>query len=346
MRISTTMMYQNYTNMIENKTSDVQKYSDQVSSGMKFQRASDDPVSAMQTLEACHEYAQNEQYQSSYSSADSWMQNTESTLNQLNTIIQSAQEKLTEAANGTNASDDDADNATALADYQQEILTALNTQVNGRYVFGQGASDPAPFRLGTDSSGATRLQFYDYNKALPASQVDADGYAFVNTMTQANVQSEHLSDAVDLGLGIQVSGGAPVSGTYFQADTSGLDAIVAGFTGTGSTAVNLVDTLQDTVTKLKSGDSSTVASALTVAQNAQSAVLNVTVDVGERRNMLSFVSSTLSAGKTNIESSLSSAMDADTTEASMDYTMSMTVYKASLSVAASALQESLVDFLK
>lgn len=340
MRISTTMMFKNYTNLLESKTGDVQKYSDEVSSGMKFQRASDDPVAALETMKNCHEYVDNQQYQSSYSSTSVWMQNTETTMNQLNSIIKSVEEKLTEAANGTNNSEDDADNATAFENYRQEIVTTLNTQIDGQYVFGKGATGTAPFAY----TAASGLQFYDYN--------GGGGYISVSGMTAGQVTSEKLSSAVDLGLGIQIqmsgttTGLAPVEGTYFQAATSGLDAIVAGYDATSGKATDIVDALRDTVSALQSGDNTTTNSCLSVAQQAQSAVSKVTVDIGERSNMLTFVSSTLTANETNIVSGLSNSMDADTTESAMNYTLSMTVYKASLSVASSALQESLIDFLK
>lgn len=343
MRISTSMMFKNYTGILEDKMGDVQKYSDQVASGMKFARASDDPVSAMQTLESCHEYVRNEQYQESATSTGSWLQATETTLGELTDTLKTVQEKLTEASNGTNSSSDGSNNATELSQLQQQLMTTLNSTYSGRYIFGQGTDQSAPFTL---ISG--QLAYFDYTGKNGADyQLVSD---LVNPATatsgQSTISGATLSNAIDLGLGLKISAsGQMLPGTYFEAATSGLNAMVAGYTASGQ-AFNVVDALTTTISKLQSGDNSAAASCLSTVSKAEDAVSNVTVSIGEKSNMLTFVSNTLTANKTNIVTRLSDAMDVDSATASMNYTMSMTVYKASLSVTSSALQESLIDFLK
>lgn len=343
MRISTSMMFKNYTGILEDKMGDVQKYSNQVASGMKFSRASDDPVSAMQTMESCHEYVRNEQYQESSTSTGSWLDATETALGELTDTLKTVQEKLTEASNGTNSSADGSNNATELSQLQQQLMTTLNSTYSGRYIFGQSTDQSAPFAL---ASG--QLEYYDYTGK------NGGGYQLVSDLVnpataasgQSTVSKADLSDAIDLGLGLKISAsGQPLAGTYFEAATSGLDAMVAGYTASGQ-AIDIVDALSSTITKLQDGDNSAAADCLSTVTKAEDAVSNVTVSIGEKSNMLTFISNTLTANKTNIVTRLSAAMDVDSATSAMNYTMSMTVYKASLSVTSSALQESLIDFLK
>jgi flagellar hook-associated protein 3 FlgL len=357
------MMMNNYQNYLENNMSDIQKYSDQVSSTRAFERASDDPVAAMQTIKSSHEYSENEQFQTNCTNATSWMQATESTVNQLNGVFKTTQEKVTEASNGTNSASDEANLGTSMQDYSSEIVTTLNSSFDGKYIFGEGTDGNAPFKIGTSADVVNgedctgKLMYCNYNAKdsngnsmptyIPVDSITASGTS--STATTTSIDDVKLSMPVDLNLGVKVStsDGSIQSGTTFDAATSALDAIITGYSGTNETATNIVDQLSTVANSLTtSGDTSGLGGLLTNVQDAQNAVLKVDVGIGEKTNMLSFISSRLTDDNTNISTQLSSSMEVDPTQAIMKYNMSETVYKESLSVSSTALQESLIDFLK
>jgi flagellar hook-associated protein 3 FlgL len=330
MRISTTMMMDNYSKALESKYESIDKYSNQVSTTMAFERPSDDPVAAMQSIKACHDYTLNQQYQTSEQTASSWMTTTESTATEINDTLTSVQEKATEAANGTNSDSDMANYAVAMSNYRTEIVSALNSTSNGQYVFGESDSGKAPFQLDSNNN----LQVYNYNKVadVTSKDTDNDGYVNVSSLTAADVASMKLSMPVDLG-----------TDSSFDASTSGLATIISDYSGTGSTANNIVDQLTTAITANSSSGYSTL---LTGVSGAQDAVSKVKTDIGEKSNMLTAISTRLTDSETNITSALANSMEADSAQAIMKYNTSETVYKESMSIASTVLQNSIFDFLK
>lgn len=143
---------------------------------------------------------------------------------------------------------------------------------------------------------------------------------------------------VDIGLG---------GNADFDAATSGLETIVtASDTVNGKLCNNIVDELNEAVNQLKSGSTTGLKSLLGDISNAQDAVLKVKVDVGERSSMLKTIAGNLSDDEANITSSLATSMEGNSTKAVYNYNMAATVYKETMSISSSILQNSLFDFLK
>lgn len=335
MRISTTMVMKNYAKQLNDKYETINKYDSQINSTLAFQRGSEDPVNYMKSLESCTEYTINQQQQQTEKEAASWMTTTESTLNSLNKIIMSVSEKATEAANGTNNTTDYATFAADFTSYRDELVSTLNISYNGQYIYGESASGPAPFRIGTPADGAAfngKLLYYNYNNA-PGMTATA-GYVALQDYPKSTLSTLNLSSPVQVG-----------SNYNFDIATSAIDTVVNGMASSG-TAVNLVDQLSNAISLLNSGTSSGMSSLVTAASKAQSAVTTVDVTVGEKSNMLKQIAGTLTDNETNLTDSLANTMEVDTTKAIMNFNMAQTVYKESMSMASSILQNSLFDFLK
>ena len=150
MRVSTLMMYQQNMSGITNSQSEWLKYGEQMSTGKRVNRASDDPVAASQAVVLSQAQAQNAQFATARTFATQRVSTEESTLKQVTTAIQSAQEKIVYAGNGTLSDDDRASLATDLQGIRDQLLNLANsTDGNGRYIFAGYKTDPPPF----DDSG-------------------------------------------------------------------------------------------------------------------------------------------------------------------------------------------------
>lgn len=146
MRVSTLMMYQQNMRGITDSQSAWMKYGEQMSTGKRVNRASDDPVAASQAVVLSQAQAQNSQYASARTFATQRVSIEEKTLAQVTTAIQSAQEKIVYAGNGTLSDDDRASLATDLQGIRDQILNLANsTDGNGRYIFAGYKTDGAPF---------------------------------------------------------------------------------------------------------------------------------------------------------------------------------------------------------
>lgn len=146
MRVSTLMMYQQNMRGITDSQSAWLKYGEQMSTGKRVNRASDDPVAASQAVVLSQAQAQNSQFATARTFATQRVSIEESTLSQVTTAIQAAQEKIVNAGNGTLSDDDRASLATALQGIRDQILNLANsTDGNGRYIFAGYKTDAAPF---------------------------------------------------------------------------------------------------------------------------------------------------------------------------------------------------------
>ena len=146
MRVSTLMMYQQNMGGITNSQSEWLKYGEQMSTGKRVNRASDDPVAASQAVVLSQAQAQNAQFATARTFATQRVSTEESTLKQVTTAIQSAQEKIVYAGNGTLSDDDRASLATDLQGIRDQLLNLANsTDGNGRYIFAGYKTDTPPF---------------------------------------------------------------------------------------------------------------------------------------------------------------------------------------------------------
>lgn len=151
MRISTQMMYDQNMRGVSNAQSEWLRYGEQMSTGKRVNRPSDDPIAASQAVVLSQAQAQNSQYALARTFATQKISLEENVLSQVTTAIQSAQEKIVYAANGTLSDDDRASLATDIKGIRDQILNLANsTDGNGRYIFAGYKTEKAPY---TETSG-------------------------------------------------------------------------------------------------------------------------------------------------------------------------------------------------
>lgn len=328
MRVTESMVMNHYSKTVNKKYSQLVGYSNQISSTMAFDRASDDPVAAMQAMKGCHEYTYNQQFQTSQKLAMSWLNTTETSAKEINNVLITAREKATEALNGTNSGNDLKNYADAMESYRNEIVSALNSTYNGQYIFGEGESGSAPFRLDDDGN----LQVYNYNSDHNSL---GSGYINVNTLKKSDLADLRLQMNIDLGLD-----------NTFDAAISGLDVIISGYSSEDGTAINIVDQLTAAIDGFNNDDSDKYSGLIDNISDAQDAVLRTEAVIGEKTNMLNEINTCLGNKEVNITNSLANSMEVDSVKAISQYNMCETVFNESLSMAATILQNSLLDFLK
>jgi flagellar hook-associated protein 3 FlgL len=161
MRISTLMMYQQNMRGITDSQSLWMKYGEQMSTGQRVNRPSDDPIAASQAVVLSQAQAQTSQFASARVFATQRISQEENTLSAVTTAIQSAQEKIVYAGNGTLSDDDRASLATDLQGIRDQLLNLANSQDgNGRYMFAGYKTDSAPFAAadGSYSGGTTNVE--------------------------------------------------------------------------------------------------------------------------------------------------------------------------------------------
>ncbi|MFP2237674.1 flagellar hook-associated protein FlgL [Pseudescherichia vulneris] len=161
MRISTLMMYQQTMGGITNSQSSWLKYGEQMSTGLRVNRPSDDPISASQAVVLSQAQSQTAQFASARSFATQRISQEENTLSSVTSAIQAAQEKIVYAGNGTLSDDDRSSLATDLQGIRDQLMNLANSQDgNGRYMFAGYKTSTAPFdaSTGTYAGGASNVE--------------------------------------------------------------------------------------------------------------------------------------------------------------------------------------------
>lgn len=341
MRVTNAMIMSNFQDSLTDNLSSLNDSYKQMSSERKFSRASDDPVSAMKALKSLHTLNDLAQNAESIQDSQSWIQNTESTVDTVNSIIKSAKEKLLAANNTATVSASDRQiYAGDLSQIQNELVQTLNTTFNGQYVFGGATSGSAPFKVGTtaDDGAANngKLMIYNYTDSK------YEAFTSVTSSTKGNYS---LSMPVDVGLGMKVdASGKIVVGTTVDNSASGVDLLAFDMSSTG--CGDLYDTLSGAITKLTAPTSSDLSGELADTEKALDSALQTDVTLGSKSNFLTFLADKNTDQNLNVTTKLSSLEDVNLAQAIMNYEQKDAVYNASLSVGTKISSMSVVDFLK
>lgn len=136
MRVTNSMMRNNsLLNMQKNKEA-YNNYLEQYNTQKKIQRPSDDPTIAVRALKYRTTLAEVEQYLKNIDDAKAWMDQTETSLNDVNSVLSTMQEYFTQAANGTNEAVDRQKIVEQLQEYASYIYEQdANADYSGRYLF-------------------------------------------------------------------------------------------------------------------------------------------------------------------------------------------------------------------
>lgn len=153
MRISTQMLYDQNMRGISDAQSLWLNYGEQMSTGNRVNRPSDDPVAAAQAVVLSQAQSMNDQYKLARTFANQKVSLEESVLQQVTSSITTAQEKVVKAgSSGTLNDDDRASLATELEGIRNQLLNLANsTDGNGRYIFAGYKTEAAPFTGGSGS---------------------------------------------------------------------------------------------------------------------------------------------------------------------------------------------------
>lgn len=110
-------------------------YQNQVSTGKKITKPSDDPVVAMKGMTYRSNLREVQQYKRNLSELYLWMDNSEAGMEQANNAIQRIRELVVQGKNGTYSDDDKRAIAREIEQLKDDLITVANTKVAGRYIF-------------------------------------------------------------------------------------------------------------------------------------------------------------------------------------------------------------------
>lgn len=120
------------------------KYMEQLTTGKKINRPSDDPVVAVKGMDYRSQLLQVEQYQRNTNELHSWMDNSDDALDQATKAYQRMRELAVQASNGTYDAAERKNIQEEVKELRKHITEIANTNVNGKYIFNGTNTDIMP----------------------------------------------------------------------------------------------------------------------------------------------------------------------------------------------------------
>ncbi|WP_281883057.1 flagellar hook-associated protein FlgL [Paenibacillus sp. YYML68] len=147
-RVTQGMMNTQLLRNLNNNLSKMSHYQDQVATGRKLNKPSDDPVGLSFAMRYRSDITANEQYQENISTAISWLEFTDTLMEQAGSAFHRIRELTVQGANGSNPKGALDAIKSEILELSDQLVTIGNSQFNGKYVYNGQITDVPPYKKG------------------------------------------------------------------------------------------------------------------------------------------------------------------------------------------------------
>lgn len=144
-RITQTMLNSNMLRNLNNSMNNMDKLQHMLSSGSKIAKPSDDPVVAARGMFYRSSLMENDQYKRNVDEAQSWMDMTDATMDEMGNIMKRVKELLVYSGDGAVSPEDLMTMGAEIEELKNHMGTLANQQINGKYIFAGTDTNKAPF---------------------------------------------------------------------------------------------------------------------------------------------------------------------------------------------------------
>lgn len=144
-RVTQTMLNSNMLRNLNNSMHNMDKLQHQLSSGRKVEKPSDDPVVAARGMFYRSSLMENDQYKRNVDEAQSWMDMTDATMDEMGNIMKRVKELLIYSGDGAVSPEDLMTMGAEIEELKNHMGTLANQQINGKYIFAGTDTNKAPF---------------------------------------------------------------------------------------------------------------------------------------------------------------------------------------------------------
>ena len=321
MRITNRMIANTYLSNLNSSLGDLTALNERVASGRSYQKASEDPVSALKAYQVRQSLSRISLYQDNVKSAQSLLTDAESSISELNSVLTGAMEQILQGKSDTCNEGDRETLANLLESYQAEVLDIANSKSSTKYIFGGSDMSEKPF---TVNSGILYYHGVDVNSN--------SGFA-------------DESYYYDIGLGLELdASGDVISGTAFDVSYPGSEVFGTGTDSDGITN-NIYNLLGDIAQQFANNDLSNLSGYVDKLETMMGSVVTQYADVGQKTNFLDFLTERLGDNQANATKQQSNLEGIDKAAAILDYNTQYTAYNAALAMGSKLMQYTLLDYM-
>ena len=382
MRVTQSMLSNNMLRNLNTSNSKMGKLQEQLSSGSKLTRPSDDPVASVKGMGYRTPLVKNAQYTRNMNEVNSWLDASDESLGQVGSALQRVQELVTQAANSTNTTDDREKMKKEIEQIREQIKDIANSKIGDNYIF-SGTKTTTPLYdkngfIGGTVEGTTTI-------ATPPGTTTTGAIAFpvtnldINTgkATDANGNDVQFTTGTDATGNKILLANANTGASQFTLDDNGYPVIQSQSGFSSNVSIELysgitldvnsegyelfqkIDNMMAKVeSKLQSGDDakelvgdlpggtgSTKDKSGTTIQGAIDLVLEARATVGAKQNRAEMMADRLSSQKISVTKQMSDNEDVDYEESITKLITEESIHRAALSVGGKIIQPTLVDFI-
>ncbi len=328
MRIANSTIIYNFLSSLNKSQQRMNRIQEQLSDGKLVHRPSDDPVRAIRSLRLNTDLMTNDQYTQNAKDAQSWMNQTDSSLGGVTDVLERARELVIDAVS-PNPAIAYTTAATELDGLINQAISQANAQNGDRYIFAgqQDKIDGGPFERKTIT-------------------VDIAG---VPTQTEVVV---YKGDDNKISMRLQPGAANPnqdsvnVTGEDVFGPMTTIEDAVTGEIYTVSTAFSDLLAIKEQLATGTPDLTYLSTTALTNVDKVTDRVMLAQTQIGTRMAAYEMGQNLLERNYVTIGENVAANDDIDIAKITIDFKNSENVYNAALAVGAKIMPQSLVDFLR
>lgn len=336
MRITTNAILRNYKSNLNTTISNLNTSRNHVMTERSFNSVAEDPASAARASQLWRKYYKNQDNLNMLKDAQSRQDGQEDALRQVNSMISTIAENYSvQALNATNQTYETRESyAAAIRQYQQSMVSSLNSTYEDTFLFAGSDGKNPPFSLSED--GTLTYRGVNVDSASGTDEFDA-----LTNMSKENVY-------VDLGMGLSLDDvGGVVSSSAFDLSLPGIKAVGYGkdSDGMSNNAIVLAGQLADLL-EADTFDTDAYGKLMDKFKTVSSGVLNQVTELGVKSEFLTTTQDRLENTDISLQEQLDKVEGIDMAEAITNYSWNQYAYNAALKVGTSILSASFIDFMK
>ena len=145
MRITQSMMSASMMKNLQNNYKRLDTYQEQLMTNRRLNRPSDDPVGVASALHYRAEISSTTQFEENVSDANSFMEYTDTVLNEVTQVIQKLSELAVQGGTDTVPADARKNIAEEVGELYSHLVSLGNSQFKGKYIFNGQRTDQQPY---------------------------------------------------------------------------------------------------------------------------------------------------------------------------------------------------------
>ncbi|MFY9397186.1 MAG: flagellar hook-associated protein FlgL [Desulfomonilia bacterium] len=369
MRVSNRFLYHQIVKDLGKSTEKLFTLNNQLSSGKRVTKPSDDPLGLSQVLIYRSELSSFSQFQTSIDLARGWISRTETICSEIDNLLGRASELAVQQASATATVETRAGTAEEVRQLRESILNLANSKYGERYLFGGTMIQEPPFivadvelwqedvaTMAVDHAGAvanlggTVSAGDRYINTADGNIYEYDGSSWQVSTAAAEGISAVVSDRGKLYV---LSGGQWVP--QYRGNTSSFsvkigkeDTIAINIPGRelfANPQGDVIMTLMKLEKALRENDQQAIRDSLGDIKSSEDVVLNNIAKIGALVNRLDNSKGIIRNAEVDIKERVSNIEELDYAYAYTQLISQQTIYEASLKSTALITSLSLVDFI-